>query len=359
MSEPINPADLASFRQHLQKSKRIVCVIGAGLSASSGLSTFRDTNGLWCNHDVFQIASPAGWRRDPGLVWQFYAERRREAMRAQPNPGHIALSSLAQQKPGVTVLSQNVDGLLQRTGLTSDRGLKLLHGNLFDLACAGGNNCGYVEHDNFNEPLCPVLSAEKRVKGVLGAAGSEGGVVTVKPSKASALLFEGIAAKNKKILGEDKFTDKGPTAADAAPLRELGEEARKNGPDNTTAPALYSGIDRSELPRCPKCKENLLRPRVVWFGESLPEDICRDVDALFAEDADGIDLCLVIGTSSKVWPTAGFADQARKKGAKVAWVNNKMEDVERRRHLGDWVFIGDAAVVLPEMLRDPNGSLDN
>jgi len=112
-------------------------------------------------------------------------------------------------------------------------------------------------------------------------------------------------------------------------------------------PVLHSGIDRSQLPQCPECRESLLRPRVVWFGEALPEGVMREVDALFAEDK--IDLCLVIGTSSKVWPTAGFCEQARNRGARVVWVNTKLDDVKNRRK-EDWVFLGDASVVVPHIL---------
>jgi NAD+-dependent protein deacetylase sirtuin 5 len=67
---------LSSFHTHLANSTRIVAILGAGLSAPSGLATFRATDGLWANHDVHLVATPAGWRRDPGLVWQFYSGRR-------------------------------------------------------------------------------------------------------------------------------------------------------------------------------------------------------------------------------------------------------------------------------------------
>ncbi|KAK0622559.1 DHS-like NAD/FAD-binding domain-containing protein [Immersiella caudata] len=334
----LDPVQVSSFRTHLSQSTRIVTIIGAGLSASSGLPTFRDINGLWCNHDVFLIASPAGFRRDPGLVWQFYSERRRAALRAGPNPAHYALVNLAKAKPGFVALSQNVDGLLQRAGLDENpKQLKLLHGNLFDLACAG--NCGYVDYDNFVDPLCEVLSEGRVRASVMGADVAEG----EKPPKASALLFEGIAKKNKKILGEEKFAEAAPTARDAAPLTELGQEVRV--PE--AAPELYSGIEKAELPQCPGCGENLLRPRVVWFGEALPEDVMEDVDALFKEEK--VDLAIVVGTSSQVWPAAGFCEEARGRGAKVAWVNMSEKDCKNAKK-EDWVFLGDAAVILPEIL---------
>jgi NAD-dependent deacetylase sirtuin 5 len=345
-SPELDPSAVASFRAHLARSKRIVAVIGAGLSASSGLATFRDSNGLWANHDVQLIATPAGWRRDPGLVWQFYSDRRRNALRAEPNPAHYALAKLAEDKPGFVALSQNVDGLLQRAGLgdgsedanVNHSQLKLLHGDLFDLMCS--NNCGYTER-SFKDPLCPVLSEEnvKNRANVMGAGVKDG----QKPPKASALLFEAIAAKNKRILG-DGFKDGAPRAADAAPLKEPGKDAPRI-PD--TVPALHSGIQSSDLPQCPACKNSILRPGVVWFGEALPQNIIEQVDAWLEEDE--VDLCLVIGTSGVVWPVAGYPEQARKRGARIAYINMNMDDVKNRQ-ASDWVFVGDAAVILPEIL---------
>jgi len=333
----LDPSAVASFQEHLKNSTRIVAIIGAGLSASSGLPTFRGVDGLWRNYDVQLVASPAGWRRDPGLVWQLYSERRRTAMQARPNPGHYALVELAKEKPGFAMLSQNVDGLLQRAGMgeADAKGqLKLLHGNLFDLVCAG--RCGHTEK-NFEDPLCPALSAEH---GKANAASA--GIKAEKLPKASALLLESIAAKNKKILG-DQYVEKSPSPADAAPLREPGKQVlRVPGPELV----LSSGIQVSELPHCPKCKSNLLRPDVIWFGEMLRKDVVDQVEALFKEQ---IDLCLVIGTSGVVWPAAGYPEKARSKGARVAYVDMNSESA-RHSHYDDWVFLGDAAVILPQIL---------
>ncbi|KAI1322321.1 DHS-like NAD/FAD-binding domain-containing protein [Xylariaceae sp. FL0255] len=345
----LDPAAVASFQAHLAQSKRIVAVLGAGLSVASGLGTFRGTGGYWRDYDVRMVATPAGWKRDPGLNWQFYAERRREALRAEPNPAHRALAALAKLQPGFVALSQNVDGLLQRCGMGEGGAkgqLKLLHGNLFDLRCAGG--CGYFERDNFNDPLCPALGEgmEDKARNVLGARVEHRNGEVTRSAKITALLFEGIVAKNRKILG-DRFEDAPPTAADAVPLKAPGEIAAKV-PD--MAPELHSGINKADLPQCPGCKSDLLRPAVVWFGEGLPKDVVEEVDVLF-EERDKIDLCLVIGTSSIVWPAAGYAERARKKGARIAVVNTNPDDAKNVRE-GDWLFVGDAAKVVPEILGD-------
>lgn len=102
--------DIESFQAHLSNSTRILALLGAGLSASSGLPTFRGAGGLWRTHDAVQLATPEAFERDPGLVWQFYSYRRHMALRAKPNPAHYALAELARKNDQFLTLSQNVDG---------------------------------------------------------------------------------------------------------------------------------------------------------------------------------------------------------------------------------------------------------
>jgi NAD-dependent SIR2 family protein deacetylase len=106
----IHPADLEAFSTHLKSSKRILALLGAGLSASSGLPTFRGAGGLWRNHEATSLATPEAFAADPGLVWQFYSYRRHMALQALPNKAHYALAELAKKKEGFITLSQNVDG---------------------------------------------------------------------------------------------------------------------------------------------------------------------------------------------------------------------------------------------------------
>lgn len=103
-------ADMESFSAHLQGSKRILALLGAGLSASSGLPTFRGAGGLWRTHDATTLATPEAFNADPGLVWQFYSYRRHMSLQAQPNKAHMALAELARKNHGFMTLSQNVDG---------------------------------------------------------------------------------------------------------------------------------------------------------------------------------------------------------------------------------------------------------
>lgn len=98
------------FQSLVKTSNRILGLCGAGLSAPSGLPTFRGAGGLWRNHEPTSLATPDAFRKDPALVWLFYAWRRHMALKAQPNPGHVALARLAEKKENFLCLTQNVDG---------------------------------------------------------------------------------------------------------------------------------------------------------------------------------------------------------------------------------------------------------
>lgn len=108
MSKP--STSIPAFRALLHPNARILALCGAGLSASSGLDTFRGAGGLWRNHDAKSLATPEAFERDPGLVWLFYAERRRRALVAEPNAGHLALVEAAGRMKSFVTLTQNVDG---------------------------------------------------------------------------------------------------------------------------------------------------------------------------------------------------------------------------------------------------------
>ncbi len=107
--------------------KNLVVLTGAGISAESGLKTFREADGLWEGHDVTEVASPEGWRKNRALVLDFYNQRRKQALKALPNAGHIELARL-EQDFAVTIITQNVDNLHEAAGSTN---VVHLHGELF------------------------------------------------------------------------------------------------------------------------------------------------------------------------------------------------------------------------------------
>ena len=97
--------------------KKIVVLTGAGMSAESGLKTFRDSDGLWENHNVYDVATPEAWERDPEMVLKFYNDRRKQVRVAEPNKAHVALGKL-EQKYNVSIITQNIDDLHERGGST-------------------------------------------------------------------------------------------------------------------------------------------------------------------------------------------------------------------------------------------------
>ena len=106
--------------------KRIVVLTGAGISAESGLKTFRDNDGLWNNHRVEEVATPEAWAADMELVLEFYNQRRKQLLECEPNPAHFALVKL-EEKYDVQIITQNVDDLHERAGSTN---VLHLHGEL-------------------------------------------------------------------------------------------------------------------------------------------------------------------------------------------------------------------------------------
>ncbi|KAE8151362.1 DHS-like NAD/FAD-binding domain-containing protein [Aspergillus avenaceus] len=311
-------SELRTFQEYLKGSKRILALLGAGISASSGLPTFRGAGGLWRSYDATDLATPEAFESRPDLVWQFYSYRRHMALKAQPNRAHYALAELARRNPDFITLSQNVDGLSQRADHPSSQ-LHLLHGSLFTVKCTSFY-CNYSRENDFTDPITPALQIPRKIPGSSLASGGKTANGTSQPRYDTLGVLE-------------------------------GEEL-----DISDARIPLHLVPRSSLPQCPECKDGLLRPGVVWFGESLPLSNLELVDT-WMEDSP-IDLILVIGTSSRVWPAAGYIDKARAKGARVAVVNMERSDVgSAGLQAGDWFFQGDAGVIVPEILKEVIGEV--
>ncbi|CAI9737849.1 NAD-dependent protein deacylase sirtuin-5, mitochondrial isoform X2 [Octopus vulgaris] len=264
-------SDLAAFRDIFGKAKKIVILTGAGVSAESGVPTFRGPGGFWRKWQAQELASPTAFDRNPSLVWEFYHYRRELMANKQPNKAHIAIAEceqrLAKQNRTVSVVTQNIDGLHRRAGSTN---IIELHGNLFKTRCT---NCGEVAVNN-DSPICEAL-------------------------------------------------------------------ANKGSPDPSAEDAR---IPKELLPRCKtsSCK-GLLRPHVVWFGESLDQNVLMKTE----EVLDSCDLCLVVGTSSIVYPAAMYAPMLASRGIPVAEFNT--EETPATNSLG-FHFEGPAGSTLPPAL---------
>ncbi len=152
----MKPEPIEQACELARRSNRIAVLTGAGMSAESGVPTFRDAQtGLWARFDPAQLASEEGFRADPPLVWRWYAWRREAVGQAEPNAGHVALAAAAGRYARFTVITQNVDGLHRRAG---SRDVIEIHGSIAQTLCL--SKCGYVEDDptrvpKGEPPRCP------------------------------------------------------------------------------------------------------------------------------------------------------------------------------------------------------------
>ncbi len=154
--EPIDLPDAVLSR--LRAARSVLVLTGAGISAESGIPTFRAPGtGLWSQYRIEDFATPDAWRRNPQLVWSWYAHRRRLAQRAQPNAGHLALAELAAYYPDFTLVTQNVDGLHTRAG---NKGVIELHGSLQRFRCSRDDRpVAYTDPDDNNPAALAALEA--------------------------------------------------------------------------------------------------------------------------------------------------------------------------------------------------------
>jgi len=157
LSESIDIPD--SIIAALRDARHVCVLTGAGISAESGVPTFRGAqDGLWAKFDPYELASPAGFERDPALVWRWYRWRRELVAKAEPNPAHRALAKLSSLVPRLTLVTQNVDGLHQRAG---SRQVIEFHGNLFVTRCIA-EGCVIDVDDTAEVPVCPNCGAAAR-----------------------------------------------------------------------------------------------------------------------------------------------------------------------------------------------------
>ncbi|KDQ19553.1 hypothetical protein BOTBODRAFT_102875 [Botryobasidium botryosum FD-172 SS1] len=284
-------SDIESFRGALASAKSIVILAGAGLSAASGIPTYRDADGLWRTNSIEEVASIEGFKNNPSRVWQFYHQRRELCLGSQPNPAHQALASLADPSvlsriaPSLKdtslpplLITQNIDDLSRRAldilpasakKAAEERFLEM-HGSLFVTRCT---SCQHSQR-TYTSPLCTALgNSEER----------------------------------------DIPVDQ---------LPRCGGET-------------WAGSNR--YGRC----GGLLRPAVIWFGE-VPDHMGE-----IARVLNWCDLLLVVGTSSRVYPAAGFASSVKMHGGKVAVFNLERSNGDDD---ADFLFLGPCVETLPHVL---------
>jgi NAD-dependent deacetylase len=225
-------------------TKKVVVLTGAGISAESGVPTFRGEDGLWRQYRAEELATPHAFQANPKLVWEWYDWRRGIIGKAEPNPGHLAIAEMERVFSHFCLITQNVDGLHRRAGSTK---VIEIHGNLWDLRCV-------AEGTVWEDTRCPL----------------------------------------------------------------------------------------PEIPPLCACGA-LLRPHVVWFGESLDQGDLARAYRLIEE----CDLLFVVGTSAVVQPVASFPLMAKQRGAFVIEVNMDPTPISE---LADASFQGKAGEILPALL---------
>jgi len=236
--------EIDALKRILRRSERIVVLTGAGISAESGVPTFRGANGLWRNYNATELATPEAFSRDPKLVWEFYNWRRGLISRLTYNVAHKALAHLEAKVPHFTLITQNVDGLHLLAG---SKNVLEIHGNLWKVRCT----------------KCHRMTT-------------------------------------------DRSSDIGP------------------------------------LPKCQSCG-GLLRPHVVWFGETLDPGLLQES----VQAARDCQVMLVIGTSSIVQPAASLALEAKSGGAILAEINLEKTP---HSHFMDFSLLGKAGDIVPKVV---------
>ncbi|KAK1797311.1 hypothetical protein P4O66_008686, partial [Electrophorus voltai] len=222
---PHPKSDMTEFREVFSKAKHVAIITGAGVSAESGLPTFRAASGHWRKWKTQDLATAQAFSRNPSRVWEFYHYWRELAIRAEPSAAHRAIAEcearLSKQGRSVVIITQNTDELHRRAG---SRHVLEIHGNLFRTRCL---NCGDVE-TNHQSPICTAL-------------------------------------KGKGFVSSSRRSDPDPSCSDA-------------------------NIPVEDLPRCNQggC-DGLLRPDVIWFGETLDSHVLTKVEKVL----DACDLCLL------------------------------------------------------------------
>jgi NAD-dependent deacetylase len=244
-----NSQQIERLAAKFRPEARITVLTGAGVSAASGVPTFRGPQGLWKNYPPEQLATADAFRRDPRLVWEWYNWRRELIAKCEPNAAHRVLAAWSARYRGFKLITQNVDGLHERAGT---RSVIRFHGSIWEVLC--WSRCA------------------------------------------------------------------------AAPARWRDE----------TVP--FPNIP----PSCPHCG-GLIRPGVVWFGEGIDPVVLEQ-----SFEATECDLFLVIGTSAVVYPAAGLASQAARRGAITVEIN---PEITPATSSADLSIQGRAEEVLQELER--------
>ena len=237
-------SDIARVKECIDGANRVFVLTGAGVSAESGVPTFRDAGGHWKKIDPYQVATPEAFERDPAFVWKWYDKRRVQLNTVDPNPAHYALAQLEKEKEDFFLLTQNVDDLHERAGSVK---LAHIHGKIWEVRC----------------------------------------------------MREGTAWEDRR-----------------APFPEIP-------------------------PRCERCGA-LVRPNVVWFGESIDTDAIESTERYLSKGA--VDVALIIGTEASFGYITHWATRSIGPSGLLVEINPGVTDLSSS---ADICLRGPAGEILP------------
>jgi len=240
-------SDIEKTIERLRHTKSLLVITGAGISAESGIPTFRGNDGLWQNYRAEELATPWAFERDPVTVWKWYDWRRGIIGKTEPNAGHLAIKRLEEIFPNFFLITQNVDGLHGRTGI---KNIVEIHGNLWRVRCTRDDR--------------------------------------------TSMLFD-------------------------VPLK-------------TIPPVCECG--------------NILRPDVVWFGESIPSEALQTSYNVMSL----CDTLMVVGTSGVVYPVASFPETVKGNGGFVIEVNLEPTPITQAADVSLFGKLGDILPAIVEGL---------
>ena len=261
---PNDNLEIAAFSQFYVV--RVLVLTGAGVSAESGIPTFRGKDGYWRNLDPTKLATPEAFARDPQLVWEWYRERRQRIRTARPNAAHEAIARLAQCTNEFLLVTQNVDDLHARAGVEAETMVQI-HGDIFVTRCS---RC------DFSHP---------------GGRGS-------------------------------------PEPPDACVVQPRnGRLKSRNGCEATAGLSISPTSERDlNVPTCPQCQA-LMRPGVVWFGEQLSPNELERVENFL--DGGPCDVVIVAGTTVTFGYIIDWALRPSRDGAELIEVNPEETPLSR------------------------------
>jgi NAD-dependent deacetylase len=211
MAEQTIEMGIKSLRDKLWRAKHLAVLTGAGISAESGVPTFRGEGGLWRQFRAVDLATPEAFSKDPKLVWEFYNWRRELIGPLAPNPGHFALAQIEERAPGFSLITQNIDGLHKKAG---SRNIIELHGNLWKVRCT---KCHTVTEDlRIPLPELPVCE-------------SCGGLLRPHVVWFGEMLEPGVLNAAYDVIGGCDLMIVVGTSGTVQPAASMGMQAKRNG----------------------------------------------------------------------------------------------------------------------------------